>query len=495
MMSGFDTVLFSLYVCLLGALSLFAVHRLRLALAAGHMQKARAVPPPEWPHVLMQLPLYNERYVAERLIDAVAALDYPADRLSIQVLDDSTDDTTVVVAGRVTALRERGVAVEHVRRGSRAGFKAGALAAGLERADAELVAIFDADFVPPADFLARVVPYFNDQCIGMVQARWDHLNRDQSAFTRAQATLLDGHFANEHGGRFARRCYFNFNGTAGVWRRACIDAAGGWLSRTLTEDLDLSYRAQLAGWRFLYASDIVVPAEIPADVDSFKSQQHRWAQGAVETAKFLLPEIWRHPSVPLRCRLEASFHLLGNLAYPLAILLALMMPLVATINAPIPGWLWNVMDAGLLFGSTGSLVAFYLLALRRVGGRPADLAALPMTLALGAGLAINNTIAIVDAFLKRSQLFTRTPKLGGRDPGEVAASYVSHAGGMIQALLEIALGLYVVFAAVLTGLGGRMLTVPFLAIFASGFLLLGVGSLRRRFSGNALTASALPKRI
>jgi cellulose synthase/poly-beta-1,6-N-acetylglucosamine synthase-like glycosyltransferase len=494
MMSGSDTVLFSLYVCLLGVLSLFAVHRLRLALAAGRMQKVRAVPPPEWPCVLVQLPLYNERYVAERLIDAVAALDYPADRLSIQVLDDSTDDTTAVVAGRVAALRERGVAVEHVRRGSRAGFKAGALAAGLERADAELVAIFDADFVPPADFLARVVPYFNDQRIGMVQARWDHLNRDQSALTRAQAALLDGHFANEHGGRFARRCYFNFNGTAGVWRRACIDAAGGWLSRTLTEDLDLSYRAQLAGWRFLYAPDIVVPAEIPADVDSFKSQQHRWAQGAVETAKFLLPEIWRRPSVPLRCRLEASFHLLGNLAYPLVILFALMMPLVATINAPIPGWLWNVMDAGLLFGSTGSLVAFYLLALRRVGGRPADLATLPMTLALGAGLAINNTIAIVDAFLKRSQLFTRTPKLGGRDPGEVAASYVPHAGGMMQALLEIALGLYVVFAAVLTGLGGRMLTVPFLAIFASGFLLLGVGSLRSRFSGNALTASALPKR-
>jgi hypothetical protein len=193
--------------------------------------------------------------------------------------------------------------------------------------------------------------------------------------------------------------------------------------------------------------------------------------------------------------LEASFHLLGNLAYPLVILLALMMPLVATINASIPGWLWNVIDAGLLFGSTGSLVAFYLLALRHVGGRPAALATLPMTLALGAGLAINNTIAIVDAFLKRSQLFTRTPKLGGRDPGEVAANYVSHAGGMMQALPEIALGLYVVFAAVLTGLGGRMLTVPFLAIFASGFLLLGVGSLHSRFSGNALTASALPKRI
>jgi cellulose synthase/poly-beta-1,6-N-acetylglucosamine synthase-like glycosyltransferase len=494
-MSGSDTVLFSFYVVLLSVLSLFATHRLRLALAAMRLRKALPVAPAEWPEMLVQLPLYNERYVSERLIDAVAALRYPAGKLTIQVLDDSTDETPAVVAPCVAAWRERGVDIQHIRRGDRTGFKAGALAAGLLQSKAPLVAIFDADFVPAPDFLERVVPFFGDAGIGMVQARWDHLNRDQSVLTRAQAALLDAHFANEHGGRHARNCFFNFNGTAGVWRRQCIDDGGGWLSRTLTEDLDLSYRAQLAGWRFMYTPDIIVPAEIPGDVDAYTVQQHRWAQGAVETARFLLPELWKRPGIPLRCRLEASFHLLGNFAYPLVILLALMMPVVATIDAPIPPWAWNVLDAGLLFGSTGSLIAFYGLALHRVGGGKWDVAALPMTLALGSGLAINNTIAIIDAFLKRSQTFTRTPKLGGRDPGKVATAYVSHQGGTLQAVLELTLGLYVLAAAVLTGFGGRMLTVPFLLIFSSGFLLLGIGSLRSRILGNALTASALPKRI
>ena len=296
--------LLGLYYSILGVLALYGVHRLVLVvLYARHRRRGAPRPPApeEWPRVTVQLPLYNELYVARRLIDAVCRLDYPRDRLEIQVLDDSTDETAEIVRAEVARRRAAGFAIHHLRRAERTGFKAGALAAGLERTGGELIAVFDADFVPGPEFLKAAVPYFADPRVGMVQGRWEHLNRDYSLLTRVQALLLDGHFVIEHAARNRAGCFFNFNGTAGVWRRAAIAAAGGWRHDTLTEDLDLSYRAQLAGWRFVYLPDLSVPAELPVDVGGFKSQQYRWAKGSIQTARKLLGRVLAAP-LPLRVK-------------------------------------------------------------------------------------------------------------------------------------------------------------------------------------------------
>ncbi|MEZ4270250.1 MAG: glycosyltransferase [Myxococcota bacterium] len=460
----------AVYLCLLGVLSVFAVHRFFLALAVRRQAVADVTPPIEWPSVLVQLPLYNERNVAQRVVDAVCALDYPHGRLSIQVLDDSTDGTSQLVGKRVRFWADRGCAIVHMRRRHRAGFKAGALGAGLRRSNAALVAIFDADFVPAADFLRRLVPHFGDDRVGMVQARWGHLNRYQDAFTHAQSILLDGHFANEHGGRQARGCYFNFNGTAGIWRRACIDDAGGWSGRTLTEDLDLSYRAQLRGWRFVYCSDVQVDAELPATVEAFKLQQHRWAKGSVETAKILLPQIWRSP-IGLKRKRDATFHLLGNLAYPFVLLLALLMPVAMSLRLEEPSPVSWVIDLVLLSMSTCTLIWFYGVALIRVGADWRCLWRIPFALAIGAGLAVNNSRGLMEALLGRTSEFCRTPKVGRgafhTDRGPIRK------GALGQALLELGVGTSVVLAVWLALIGGRPLAVPFLALFASGFLFLG----------------------
>jgi hypothetical protein len=285
---SWSLTLLVLYYLTLGVLALYGIHRSWLVVTYLRHRRDRPAlpaPPAEWPVVTVQLPLYNEMYVATRLLDAVCRLSYPRDRLEIQVLDDSTDETSELVAAEVARWRERGVDVRHVRRGDRAGFKAGALDAGLACARGELLAVFDADFVPGPDFLEKTVPYFTDPAdpqggsrLGMVQARWEHINRGYSLLTRIQAILLDGHFVIEHTARNRSGRFFNFNGTAGIWRRQAIEDAGGWQHDTLTEDLDLSYRAQLAGWRFVYLPEVTVPSELPVDVRGFKSQQHRWAK-------------------------------------------------------------------------------------------------------------------------------------------------------------------------------------------------------------------------
>ena len=276
-----------------------------------------ASPPPEiWPHVTVQLPIYNEMYTIERLLSAVAGLDYPDGRLEIQVLDDSTDDTRRVAARTVARLRQRGIDVAHVTRRDRADFKAGALAAGMARAKGELVAIFDADFIPPPDFLRRVVPHFADPAIGCVQTRWGHINRDYSFFTRAQALGVDGHFVVEQTARSRAGLFINFNGTAGVWRRACIEDAGGWQGDTITEDLDLSYRAQLRGWRMGYLPHVVVPAELPVQISAFKRQQSRWAQGSIQTVLKMIGPLLRS-SQPWRVKLGGVVHLTNYLVHPL----------------------------------------------------------------------------------------------------------------------------------------------------------------------------------
>lgn len=394
-------------------LAVFGAHRYWLVHRYFHSRRTPGPAPPlpdPLPDVLLQLPLYNERYVAERLLRAVGRMDYPPDRLTIQVLDDSTDDTSRVIEEAAAELRREGRRVDHVRRPDRSGYKAGALAFGLERSDAPYVAIFDADFIPPPDFLRRTLPRFADPRIGMVQSRWGHINAGYSLLTRIEAMMLDGHFVIEHGARFRSGCFFNFNGTAGVWRRTAIDEAGGWQGDTVTEDLDLSYRAQLAGWRFAYCPEVESPSELPVQMAAFKNQQHRWTKGASQTARKLLRPLWRS-HLPFTVKLEGTFHLLGNVTYLLMVVLAvLLLPVYWLRQRSGFGWLVAV-DLPMLIAGTFALASFYANAQRELRRSPwAALARLPLLMALGAGLALNNAWAGVEGWFRPGGEFIRTPK-------------------------------------------------------------------------------------
>ena len=321
-------VLIALHVGASILLSAFGLHRLYLAREyrrrVRQRFKRRGVRAPKrWPLVTVQLPLYNELYVAERAIRALAALDYPKDLLEVQVLDDSTDSTSEVVTRVVSELRQGGIHIHHIRRMTRTGFKAGALADGLASASGDLIAIFDADFIPHPDFLLQIVAEFDRADVGMVQARWSHINEDHSLLTQTQALQLDAHFTLEHGVRAAKGFFFNFNGTAGVWRKEAIRDGGGWQADTLTEDLDLSYRAQLSGWRFVYRDDVAVPAELSVEIAAYRQQQQRWAQGGAQAARKLLPTILR-ARLPRNVKREATWHLLTHFAYPLLALVDLL---------------------------------------------------------------------------------------------------------------------------------------------------------------------------
>jgi cellulose synthase/poly-beta-1,6-N-acetylglucosamine synthase-like glycosyltransferase len=364
---GVESLFAGGYLTVLGGLGLWGVHRLEF------LRRYRALPAAavnatahaaELPVVTVQLPIFDERTVAAQLIDACARLDWPRDRLEIQVLDDSRDETCAIVDARAAHWRGTGLDVQVLRRERRDGYKAGALAAGLRAARGELIAVFDADFTPAPDFLRRLAGAFADRRVGMVQARWQHRNRDASLLTRAQAVLLDGHFVVEHGARAALGVFFNFNGTAGVWRRQAILDGGGWQADTLTEDLDLSYRAQLAGWRFVYAPQVTCDAELPPDLAAFRSQQRRWARGSVQVARKLLPRLWRSRQ-RARVKLEAVAHLIGNAGYPLVLALAVMQPAVVTLHGRVPWWL----SLGAFAVTTASAVAFYD-AGQRALGRP-----------------------------------------------------------------------------------------------------------------------------
>jgi len=404
------TLVTGLYLALLGCMALFGLHRVWLIVRFrwGKPVAGATLPEEGLPSVTVQLPLYNERTVAARLIAAVGRLDYPSDRLEIQVLDDSCDETCAIVDEAVAELRARGRYVQVLRRVQREGFKAGALAHGLERARGELIAVFDADFEPRPDFLRALVPSFQDPRVGMVQARWEHQNRDQRPLTRAQSALLDGHFVVEHKVRFDCDLFFNFNGTAGIWRRATIEDDGGWEHDTLTEDLDLSYRAQLRGWRFVYAPYVSVPSEVPPDLAAFKNQQHRWAKGSVQVARKLLGRILRAP-IPVRTKLEAVAHLTGNTGYPFVLALALLLPLVARHGTLLPEW-WHVPA---FFVCTLSVILFYERSQRAIGRTAFQrLVDVPGALALGIGLCVSQTRAVLEGLFGSTGEFVRTPKHG-----------------------------------------------------------------------------------
>ncbi len=460
-------------------LALYGLHRYIMVYLYSRARRRPAPPPAEpaeWPAVTVQLPLHNEIYVVERVVEAACRLDYPRERLEVQVLDDSTDETSALAEAAAARWRDRGVRVRVVHRSHRSGYKAGALEAGLRQASGELLAVFDADFVAPPDFLRRVVPHFGDPRVGMVQARWGHLNRDFSLLTVAQSVFLDGHFLVEHGARSGSGLFFNFNGTAGVWRRRCVEEAGGWHHDTLTEDLDLSYRAQLRGWRFVYLPEVVALAELPTDMNAFKSQQRRWAKGSVQTARKILPRLWRSP-LPWRVKLEAGCHLTSNVVYLLLLLSALLMlpvmtfPPAADARMVLTGYL-------VLFAAGTVAVCLFLLSGQRALGRRAgeSLRTLPMVLLLGVGLSLNNARAVLEALRPRVGRWDRTPKYALVDPRAPRRRY--RVGGRWSGLGELAAAAYFALTAAYAWRHGYLAALPFLALLGGGFAYVGWCSMR-----------------
>ena len=457
-----------LYFTVLLLLCSYGLHRANLVyLVWRHRDRVRAACQLEagsaqsLPTVTIQLPIFNEATVVARLLGGVDSIDYPRDRLEVQVLDDSTDETRHIAQRTVEELRDRGLDIKYVRRSDRNGYKAGALDYGLKTASGELIAIFDADFIPQPGFLTSIVGHFNDAAVGMVQTRWGHLNRDAGILTRVQALMLDGHHLVENQARFGAGCFFNFSGTGGVWRRRAIDSAGGWQHDTLTEDLDLSYRAQLKGWKFVYRPDVITPAELPEDMAAMRAQQFRWAKGTVQTARKLLPGILSS-RLSWRMRLEAAFHMLPHFAYPLMLLLSvLLLPALILMPATDLSTMLAI-DLPLCLGATGSLVTFYAMA-ERAQGRSAwhAVRAMPGLIALGAGLSPFLTRAVVEGLRTMSGEFVRTPKRG-RD----ASRYYQVTKWPFA---ELCLGVLSSTSVVVAVQTNHWFALPFAALFAAGY--------------------------
>ncbi len=492
------------YLVILLALATYGFHRTTLVWLYYRHRHARPRPAgtfADLPTVTVQLPLFNEMYVVERLLDAVAGIRYPRDRFQIQVLDDSTDETQEICRRKVADLRSRfpDLEIEYVHRRERAGFKAGALENGLRSAKGELILIFDADFLPLPDVLERTVHHFVDPRVAVVQCRWDHLNRDFSALTEVQALMLDGHFIMEHAGRNRSGRFFNFNGTAGIWRRAAIADAGGWHHETLTEDMDLSYRAQLRGWKFVYLPEIVAPAELPVEMSAFKAQQFRWAKGSIQVAKKLLPAILRS-NATFAQKSEAIFHLTNNIAYPLLLVLALL--LLPNLALRTQHGVRDVLliDLPLFFGTTLSVASFYLASQREsalmrnpgvVPGVPwSAVKRLPLVMSLGIGLCVNQTRAVVEALLGRETEFVRTPKHGIRGRLEQWTSKKYRAAKSVTPLVETAMAAYFAVTMAVAFEHGHYLSMPFLALFLCGFGYVGLVSLWQGGIGAGLRALA-----
>ncbi len=421
------------------------------------------------PRVTIQLPIYNEMYVARRLITASCDIDYPKELIDIQVLDDSTDETAVVAQKCVEELKGKGLDIHYIHRTNRVGFKSGALANGLKTAKGEFIAVFDADFVPQRDILQKTIHYFIDTSVGMVQTRWTYLNRDYSFLTKIQAIMLDGHFVIEHTARNWSGRFFNFNGTAGIWRKVAIQTAGGWQHDTLTEDLDLSYRAQIKGWKFIFLKDELSPSEIPVEINGFKSQQHRWAKGSIQTAKKLLFKIMRS-DLPLKVKIEAFFHLTNNTAYFLMLLLSILIypSMVARINI---GWFQMlVTDVPFLLVATVGISFFYICSQKEAyKGWKSRIFYLPMLMSLGIGLSVNNSKAVLGAIFNRQTEFKRTPKykiekkkdrwLGKKYRGEIN----------FMVIIELLLGIYFTFNIYFAYINKIYVSIPFLMLFQVGY--------------------------
>jgi cellulose synthase/poly-beta-1,6-N-acetylglucosamine synthase-like glycosyltransferase len=492
-MTPSETLALTAYFFVLIVLAIYGWHRYYLVYLYMRNKDKEPKPGPALdplPLVTIQLPLYNEMYVADRLIAAVCEIDYPRDRLEIQVLDDSTDETRSIAELAVRRFALQGIDIKFLHREDRRGYKAGALEAGLKTARGEFIAIFDADFIPTRDFLMRLVPHFRDPQIAMVQARWGHINQDYSLLTKIQSILLDGHFVLEHGGRNRSGRFFNFNGTAGIWRRAAIDDAGGWQHDTLTEDLDLSYRAQLRGWKFVFVSDVIAPAEVPVEMNAFKSQQFRWAKGSIQTCRKLLPTILRS-NQPLGVKAEAFFHLTANFNYPFMCVLSVLMFPAMVIRYNMGWYEMLLIDVPLFFAATFSVCNFYMVCQREIHRDwRARIKYLPFLMSIGIGLSINNTRAVIEALFNKQSEFTRTPKYHIERDGDEWVGKKYRQTVAVQPLIELALGLYftaTVFYALANQIYG---TLPFLVLFQIGFLYTGLLSLIQQYAGDSNVVAA-----
>jgi cellulose synthase/poly-beta-1,6-N-acetylglucosamine synthase-like glycosyltransferase len=436
----------------------------------------------EEPLVTIQLPLFNEMYVVERLIDSVCEIDYPKDKLEIQVLDDSTDETVKITAKAVEQKRNEGFDIIHVRRPNREGFKAGALKEGLITAKGEFIAIFDADFIPDKNFLRKTLSFFTDKNIGLVQTRWEHLNGDFSLLTKAQALALDGHFVIEQSVRNKAGFFINFNGTGGVWRKECIEDAGNWHADTLTEDLDLSYRAQLNGWRFVYLKDFTSPAELPSEINALKSQQFRWTKGAIETAKKILPLVWKS-NVPMRVKLQSTFHLTNNLVFPFILLAAILnVPLIYIKNSGSHEIYFAILSLFVL--AFISSFIFYLYSQKDVRADwRKKIVLFPLFMAGSMGFAVNNSRAVIEGLLSRKSEFVRTPKfkLENEKDSWIGKRYTNRKIGL-SVYVELLMALYC-----LVGIGSsiyfaEIAALPFQILFFLGFSFVSLTSIKHAYS-------------
>jgi cellulose synthase/poly-beta-1,6-N-acetylglucosamine synthase-like glycosyltransferase len=478
----FDASILLPYFAVMILLSFYGIHRYTMAYQYFKYRKNYYPNPPrhfdELPQVTIQLPIFNEQFVIDRLIEAVCSMEYPREKLEIQVLDDSTDETCEVAAAIVERYAALGHNIVYIHRTNRYGFKAGALGAGLKVAKGEFIAIFDADFVPPSDWLMKVIHHFAEPEIGMVQTRWAHLNRDYSILTQVEAILLDGHFILEHGARVRTGEFFNFNGTAGMWRRQAISDGGGWQHDTLTEDTDLSYRSQMAGWKFKYLPDVECPSELPIEMTAFKTQQARWAKGLIQTSIKILPSVFRC-NTPRRNKIEAVYHLTANLSYPLMVIMsALLIP--AMICRFYQGWFQMLLiDFPLFTASTFSIAVFYVMSEREIFPKTwkKTFYYLPFLMALGIGLTVTNTKAVMEAIFGIKSAFVRTPKYRVAKKGEKSQAAKYRKRLKLTPWIELALGLYFAAAIWYTFINNNYFTAPFLILFVIGYWYTGLMSL------------------
>lgn len=495
-LDGFDWFIILVYFGILLLLAILGAYRLRMVYQFWRYRDLRPEPQGRFtesdlPRITVQLPLFNELYVVERLVESVSKLDYPREKLEIQVLDDSTDETVKIAEEAVNKYRALGYDIHYIHRTDRTGYKAGALENGMKLAKGALVAVFDADFMPNPDCLRRMVDYFTDGRIGMVQMRWGHINANYSLLTRLQEVFLDGHFVVEQTSRNRTGAFFNFNGTAGMWRREAIEYSGGWQHDTLTEDTDLSFRAQLMGWKFVYLVDDEVPAELPVEINAFKAQQRRWAKGLVQVGLKLMPRIWHHPTLTLQQKVELFFRLFGNCAAMLMIVLSLLHVPVLIVRFNQGLFHMILLDAPLMLFATLSVVSFYGTAiLYRYPNERKRLWMIPLAMAVGIGMVFSNTRAVLEALLGIKSSFVRTPKYKVESSNDnwlqVARKYRRKKGWL--PVLELSFAAYFVFAVYYAFRSHIYATIPFLLIFLVGYAYIGgmsmlQGQLKRIFSG------------
>jgi cellulose synthase/poly-beta-1,6-N-acetylglucosamine synthase-like glycosyltransferase len=487
-LAWFDWALLIPYFAILLVLSVYGLHRYdTIHTYFKHRKKAVFEPPrrfDELPPVTVQLPLYNERYVVERLLEEATKIEYPKHLLQIQVLDDSTDDTQPFAEALVERYRALGFPIEYHHRDNRHGYKAGALQEGLKTATGDFVAVFDADFVPPPDFLTRTIHFFADPKVGVVQTRWSYLNRDYNFLTEVEAMLLDGHFILEHGARSRAGYFFNFNGTAGILRKAMIDDAGGWQHDTLTEDSDLSYRAQIKGWKFMYLPGLDCPSELPVEMHGFQVQQSRWAKGLTQCAKKLLPSLLK-ADIPRRVKIEAFLHLTPNISYPLMIVISALMLPVMIVRFYMGVWQMLLIDLPLIAASFWSISLFYVVAQRELYPKnwKRSVFLLPVLMAIGVALTIINTRAVLEALFGVQTSFVRTPKfaIGDRPMNLETKQYRRRSGWLPY--LELALGTYFLGMIAFAIESYNFLSIPFLALFVGGYYWAGFATLYQEHQG------------